>query len=1089
MLPPQNIFDNLSINEKTAIMTVLSRDRILREKEAERVMKLRIDLVRDKREGALIPGKFPTPIKRACARCREPLGLSISERCPCCKHLICKKCRVYRNNASSSEAKRKSLCLSYPSQNQQSRTDDDNLPDTVYRGSINVESDKDKKNANPFLSASSSESNISGINPFHGTTNSSEDSYPKSLNPFHSSSENHDDEIESMNEKNTAIVVKSSTPYTTRHRANSDFLNIPRSHESKRRHSVISYSEVQSISRTSSEISQLSIRTNSEKDYRVSSEDFSRIQIPSYNVQYSRKSTHPEDHNITIQKKFNEHLHMERKARRELLPRDSTNPNSIEKKYPFSVYERNIELTIEPATPSSPNPVPAQWSDFVDSGGEKTMSDSSAYMTAYFSSSFENRQRYNSDKPLDKQKSSSTNDISSVGRNSKAGSSTPNFSEREAIEYLIEMGRGLHQQNGSPNIDDKDDVNLNPASTVMELSTEERNSKQKDSTTENVKSKKKLSTLMSSALSSFGSIANDFKVSPRKHRDGTILSTDSLSKRRSTFSMGFLDNSRAKVINKIRELVNDKKSKTPQDHSDNKEFRNENAAKLYQMAVTLGKSDHNNLKEDDIDTSLFDINTQTQLLCDSKYHLETPNQRRVHSNPNSPYRMPKMLLPISAHRDECLSETSEITDEELIVRCRESSSSNPPDTPSSDEYFFDARNKIRFSSRKLSDNTDSRKIVKDSGYSTHENVLKARQRSRSLRAMRRSRRARDWERSLRRQVRKSARERGNRDDHVTAYISSPNLSEEDNNNLEVSHERKLGTDEKIIDIVIEGEREFQESCDNSKLAEEISISASSKIGTENSEKYVNTDISVTNLSTSPHKVETANYVENESNTTEILQGTINLQTKIGHGKEIQQRSFTNAMKWFENLGDRVRSTSFANKSGQYRNWICRVCDKSLELKKKSGDWFYLAAKPEVKEFKEGLLENRRRYSGDSSTLFPIRSFTTEGKPEDSVKSVKISPLALTELSVAQSTTHSKPLLHPPVLSRERSRTLPAEVLQVQIGESFSERCLRRQDTMDELHHSASLVRLRNRASRKSVAEVLHGTLLFHVPGFAKLFQC
>ena len=90
------MFGDLSLQEKTAIMGVLSTDRLLRETEEERIMKLRIELARERRAGAVISGEKNTMSSKACARCRKSVGLMATARCPVCKHIICKECRVFK---------------------------------------------------------------------------------------------------------------------------------------------------------------------------------------------------------------------------------------------------------------------------------------------------------------------------------------------------------------------------------------------------------------------------------------------------------------------------------------------------------------------------------------------------------------------------------------------------------------------------------------------------------------------------------------------------------------------------------------------------------------------------------------------------------------------------------------------------------------------------------------------------------------------------------------------------------------------------------------------------------------------------------
>lgn len=96
MVAMMNMLKNLSVQEKEVIMEVLSRDRRLRETEEERVMRLRIELARERRGGFVLSEHGKPLRKRTCARCRESVGFIGKARCPICSHIICKNCRVMR---------------------------------------------------------------------------------------------------------------------------------------------------------------------------------------------------------------------------------------------------------------------------------------------------------------------------------------------------------------------------------------------------------------------------------------------------------------------------------------------------------------------------------------------------------------------------------------------------------------------------------------------------------------------------------------------------------------------------------------------------------------------------------------------------------------------------------------------------------------------------------------------------------------------------------------------------------------------------------------------------------------------------------
>ena len=97
-----DILSTLSVTELERIMGVMNRDKQLRERERERVTRLGIELVREKRLGALVVSdNQKLNAKFRCARCLTPLPtiahLKRSKwRCCVCNHLVCKSCRVAR---------------------------------------------------------------------------------------------------------------------------------------------------------------------------------------------------------------------------------------------------------------------------------------------------------------------------------------------------------------------------------------------------------------------------------------------------------------------------------------------------------------------------------------------------------------------------------------------------------------------------------------------------------------------------------------------------------------------------------------------------------------------------------------------------------------------------------------------------------------------------------------------------------------------------------------------------------------------------------------------------------------------------------
>ena len=97
-----DLLSNLSTSELERIMAVLNRDKKLRERERERVIKLGIELVREKRQGALVVNdKQKQNMMSRCARCLSllPAVARLNKakwRCCVCKHLICKSCRVIK---------------------------------------------------------------------------------------------------------------------------------------------------------------------------------------------------------------------------------------------------------------------------------------------------------------------------------------------------------------------------------------------------------------------------------------------------------------------------------------------------------------------------------------------------------------------------------------------------------------------------------------------------------------------------------------------------------------------------------------------------------------------------------------------------------------------------------------------------------------------------------------------------------------------------------------------------------------------------------------------------------------------------------
>ena len=96
----ENIVSALSRDEMEHVMKVLKRDRDLQQSEDVRVAGLKLDLVREKRRGALVAGRRQHRQESRCARCLESLDWAdwwdnSKARCTVCKHLVCKKCRVH----------------------------------------------------------------------------------------------------------------------------------------------------------------------------------------------------------------------------------------------------------------------------------------------------------------------------------------------------------------------------------------------------------------------------------------------------------------------------------------------------------------------------------------------------------------------------------------------------------------------------------------------------------------------------------------------------------------------------------------------------------------------------------------------------------------------------------------------------------------------------------------------------------------------------------------------------------------------------------------------------------------------------------
>ena len=97
------IFSSFSASELEKIFSVLSRDKTLRDREKERVAKLGTELVREKRQGAIVVNGGPKSDMSGirCARCLQPLPTiarinKSNWRCCVCKHLVCKTCRVMK---------------------------------------------------------------------------------------------------------------------------------------------------------------------------------------------------------------------------------------------------------------------------------------------------------------------------------------------------------------------------------------------------------------------------------------------------------------------------------------------------------------------------------------------------------------------------------------------------------------------------------------------------------------------------------------------------------------------------------------------------------------------------------------------------------------------------------------------------------------------------------------------------------------------------------------------------------------------------------------------------------------------------------
>lgn len=96
------VLSHLSEVEKRHLMTVLLRDKTLRKNEDERVMKLRIDLVREKKIGVIAASDTgSSQSKQTCARCKSVAAAKELARCVECRHLVCVKCRVFDQQLQS----------------------------------------------------------------------------------------------------------------------------------------------------------------------------------------------------------------------------------------------------------------------------------------------------------------------------------------------------------------------------------------------------------------------------------------------------------------------------------------------------------------------------------------------------------------------------------------------------------------------------------------------------------------------------------------------------------------------------------------------------------------------------------------------------------------------------------------------------------------------------------------------------------------------------------------------------------------------------------------------------------------------------
>ena len=98
----EEILSSLSVDELDRLMGVMNRDKQLRERERERVTRLGVELVKEKRLGALVVrNQQKVNAESRCARCMKTLPavarLNKSKwRCRVCNHLVCKSCRVLR---------------------------------------------------------------------------------------------------------------------------------------------------------------------------------------------------------------------------------------------------------------------------------------------------------------------------------------------------------------------------------------------------------------------------------------------------------------------------------------------------------------------------------------------------------------------------------------------------------------------------------------------------------------------------------------------------------------------------------------------------------------------------------------------------------------------------------------------------------------------------------------------------------------------------------------------------------------------------------------------------------------------------------